>query len=95
MLDFLPEFLEGLFNMLSDNNREIKQSADNALGEFLREIKEAEVIEFGPVTNILVAQCQSVERSHRLTALKWIKVIIIAEGVLGLRLRLQLSLGLN
>ena len=31
MLDHLPEFLDGLFNMLSDGNREIKQAADNAL----------------------------------------------------------------
>ena len=36
MLDYLPDFLEGLFNMLSDGNREIKQSADNALSEFLQ-----------------------------------------------------------
>ena len=34
---------------LSDGNREIKQAADNALAEFLREIKEAEVVEFGPI----------------------------------------------
>ncbi len=25
MLDWLPEFLDGLFNMLSDGNREIRQ----------------------------------------------------------------------
>jgi len=54
MLDYLPEFLDGLFNMLSDGNREIKNAADNALTEFLREIKEAEVVEFGPMVNILV-----------------------------------------
>ena len=44
---------------LSDGNREIKQAADNALAEFLREIKEAEVVEFGPMVNILVDQCHS------------------------------------
>ena len=49
MLDYLPDFLDGLFNMLSDGNGEIKQAADNALAEFLREIKEAEVVEFGPM----------------------------------------------
>ena len=43
MLDYLPEFLDGLFNMLSDNNREIQLSANNALSDFLREIKQAEV----------------------------------------------------
>ena len=44
---------------LSDGNREIKQAADNALAEFLKEIKEAEVVEFGPMVNILVDQCHS------------------------------------
>jgi vacuole morphology and inheritance protein 14 len=54
MLDYLPEFLDGLFNMLSDGNREIRQGADNVLGDFLREIKQTEVVEFGPMVNILV-----------------------------------------
>ncbi len=39
MLDWLPDFLDGLFNMLSDQNREIRQAADSALAEFLRETK--------------------------------------------------------
>lgn len=77
MLDYLPDFLDGLINMLSDINREIKQSADNALSEFLREIMEAEVVEFGPMVNILVAQCHSLERSHRLCALRWLNDFII------------------
>jgi vacuole morphology and inheritance protein 14 len=48
MLDYLPDFLDGLFNMLSDGNREIKQSADNALEEFLREIKEVKPLTIQP-----------------------------------------------
>lgn len=40
MLDYLPEFLDGLFCMLSDSNKEIKQNADNLLNDFLNEIKE-------------------------------------------------------
>ena len=43
MLDYLPEFLDGLFNMLSDCNLEIQQAAHNALQDFLREIEHAEV----------------------------------------------------
>ena len=41
MLDWLPEFLDGLFNMLSDGNREIRQEADTMLTEFLEEISDA------------------------------------------------------
>ena len=36
MIDWLPEFLDGLLNMLSDGNREIRQAADTALSDFLK-----------------------------------------------------------
>ncbi|KAK9115123.1 hypothetical protein Syun_021920 [Stephania yunnanensis] len=39
MLGFLPDFLDGLFDMLSDPLPEIRQLADSALSEFLEEIK--------------------------------------------------------
>jgi vacuole morphology and inheritance protein 14 len=55
---------------LSDGNREIKQAADNALADFLKEIKEAEVLEFGPMVTILVNQCRSKEKANRY-ALLW------------------------
>ncbi|KAL5174646.1 Protein VAC14 [Glycine soja] len=41
MLGFLPDFLDGLFNMLSDSSHEIRQQADSALSEFLQEIKNS------------------------------------------------------
>ncbi len=28
MVDWLPDFLDGLFNMISDGNREIRQAAE-------------------------------------------------------------------
>ena len=34
MLEWLPTYLDGLFNMLSDQNRQIRQAADLALGGF-------------------------------------------------------------
>jgi len=55
LLDYLPEFLDGLFKMLSDTNKEIVQSAGNVLNEFLSEIKSADVVEFGPMVIILVS----------------------------------------
>ncbi|KAL7560656.1 hypothetical protein ACA910_001339 [Epithemia clementina (nom. ined.)] len=76
MLDYLPDFLDGLFNMLSDSNREIRQAADSALAEFLRELAVSTVVEMGPVVAILVAQCQSKERLNRLTASTWLAEII-------------------
>jgi vacuole morphology and inheritance protein 14 len=80
MLDWLPDFLDGLFNMLSDGNREIRQAADSALGEFLREIKTSAVVEFGPMVGILVGQCNSKERLNRLTAITWVSEFISLGG---------------
>ncbi|KDO24938.1 hypothetical protein SPRG_09582 [Saprolegnia parasitica CBS 223.65] len=77
MLDWLPEFLDGLFNMLSDGNREIRQAADSALTEFLREIKSTPFVDFGPMVHILVAQCQSKERFTRLTAATWVHEFVV------------------
>jgi len=76
MLDYLPDFLDGLFNMLSDSNREIRQAADAALSDFLRELSSSSVLEFGPIVSILVFQCQSKERLNRLTAVTWLAELI-------------------
>jgi vacuole morphology and inheritance protein 14 len=76
MLNYLPDFLDGLFNMLSDSNREIRQAADSALADFLREVTASTVMDFGPMISILVLQCQCRERLNRLTAITWIAELI-------------------
>ncbi|KAG7366904.1 vacuolar protein 14-like protein [Nitzschia inconspicua] len=76
MLDFLPDFLDGLYSMLSDSNREIRQAADSALSEFLKELSGSTVTEFGPIISILVYQCQSKEPLNRLTAITWLAELI-------------------
>ena len=76
MLDHLPDFLDGLFNMLSDSNREIRQAADAALSEFLREVCVSAVVDLGPIVSILVLQCRSKERLNRLTAITWLAELI-------------------
>ena len=40
MLDYLPEFLDGLFNMIADSNKEIKTMVEHVLKEFLLEISQ-------------------------------------------------------
>ncbi len=80
MLDYLPDFLDGLFNMLSDGNKEIKNAAENALSQFLKEIRDAEVVELGPMISILVSHCRSKEKSGRLTALAWLTDFISIGG---------------
>jgi len=80
MLDYLPDFLDGLFNMLSDSNREIRQAADAALSEFLRALSQASVLEVGPLVSILVQQCSSEERLNRLTAVTWLAELVHHPG---------------
>jgi vacuole morphology and inheritance protein 14 len=62
--------------MLSDSNREIRQAADAALSDFLREVSVSTVVEFGPIVSILVCQCHSKERLNRLTAITWLAELI-------------------
>ena len=76
MIDYLPDFLDGLFNMLSDSNREIRQAADSQLSDFLKEVRHSTVLEFGPLVSILVSQSLSKDRLNRLTAITWIQEII-------------------
>ena len=65
MLEFLPDFLDGLLNMLSDPNREIRQQADSALAEFLHEVKSASFIDYKRLTEILVSRAASPDEFTR------------------------------
>lgn len=77
MVKRLPDFLDGVYNMLSDNNKEIRESADKCLAEFLLEVKETDNVDVLPTVPILVNQCQSIHKSNRLTALTWINEFIL------------------
>ncbi|GFZ15837.1 ARM repeat superfamily protein [Actinidia rufa] len=72
MLGFLPDFLDGLFNMLSDSSHEIRQQADSALSEFLQEIKNSPSVDYGRMAEILVQRAASPDEFTRLTAITWV-----------------------
>eukprot|EP01083_Nonionella_stella_P286811 976219_1 len=78
MLKYLPEYLDGLFNMLSDTEKDIRQQANHALSEFLREIKETPSVDLGQMVPILVDQCKasSTPAIGRVTALQWLDQFI-------------------
>ncbi|XP_074577078.1 protein VAC14 homolog isoform X2 [Curcuma longa] len=76
MLGFLPDFLDGLFNMLSDSSHEIRQQADSALSEFLQEIKNSPNVDYGRMAEILVQRAGSPDEFTRLTAITWINEFI-------------------
>ncbi|KAK8958871.1 hypothetical protein KSP40_PGU002948 [Platanthera guangdongensis] len=80
MLGFLPDFLDGLFNMLSDSSHEIRQQADSALSEFLQEIKNSPNVDFGRMAEILVRRAASPDEFTRLTSITWISELVKLGG---------------
>jgi vacuole morphology and inheritance protein 14 len=73
MLEFLPEYLGGLFEMLSDPIKDIRQQAYAALAGFLREIvKQSAHVDLKSMTPLLVQQCDANDNLTRLTALSWL-----------------------
>ncbi|TYI97853.1 hypothetical protein E1A91_D01G172200v1 [Gossypium mustelinum] len=80
MLGFLPDFLDGLFNMLSDSSPEIRQQADSALSEFLQEIKNSPSVDYGRMAEILVQRAASPDEFTRLTAITWINEFVKLGG---------------
>ncbi|XP_024389765.1 protein VAC14 homolog isoform X1 [Physcomitrium patens] len=80
MLGFLPDFLDGLFNMLSDSSHEIRQQADSALEEFLREIKDAPSVDYGKMAEILVQRAAAPDEFTRLTSFSWLNEFVKLSG---------------
>jgi vacuole morphology and inheritance protein 14 len=83
MLDYMPDLLEGLFDMLSDVNREIRQQAYAALSEFCDQVAKvphaefAERVNFRPMIDVLLAQTgRDKEKFNRVTAVEWLSQFI-------------------
>ncbi|XP_066875497.1 protein VAC14 homolog isoform X3 [Kogia breviceps] len=54
------EILDGLFQILGDNGKEIRKMCEVVLGEFLKEIKKnPSSVKFAEMANILVIHCQT------------------------------------
>ena len=95
MLEFLPDYLGGLFDMLSDPNKDIRQQAYAALAELLRELVGSSHVDLTPMVSILVTHCESKDNFTRLTVLTWLhefiqldkgKLLPLVSDVLGVTL---------
>ncbi|XP_023678505.1 protein VAC14 homolog [Paramormyrops kingsleyae] len=91
LLDYLPEILDGLFQILGDSSKEIRKMCEVALGEFLKEIKKTpSTVKFAEMANILVIHCQVSDESKstndliQLTAMTWMREFIQLAGRLVL-----------
>ncbi|XP_046889925.1 protein VAC14 homolog [Hypomesus transpacificus] len=87
LLDYLPEILDGLFQILGDNGKEIRRTCEVVLGEFLKEIKKTpSSVKFAEMANILVIHCQVSDESKltndliQLTAMTWMREFIQLAG---------------
>ncbi|NXM21125.1 VAC14 protein, partial [Ploceus nigricollis] len=81
LLDYLPEILDGLFQILGDNSNEIRKMCEVALGEFLKEIKKnPSSVKFAEMANILVIHCQATDNLIQLTAMCWMREFIQLAG---------------
>ncbi|KAM8946669.1 protein VAC14 homolog isoform 2-T2 [Pelodytes ibericus] len=81
LLDYLPEILDGLFQILGDNSKEIRKMCEVSLGEFLKEIKKLPAsVKFAEMANILVIHCQSTDDLIQLTAMSWMREFLQLAG---------------
>merc|ERR1712137_788866 len=79
LMPSLPEFLDGIFNMVSDKNKEIRTAAENTLGEFLQAIeRDPPVVDFVSLVKILIPRCTSQDEVTKLIALSWIHSFILS-----------------
>jgi hypothetical protein len=105
LINFLPELLPGLFNMLCDKTKDVNQSAEKSLKHFKKQIEtnfdslsnnECEVNVLTKILEILIEQCKSSHDQARLTAFEWMfmllqKYLIILSNFYNKNFKIQSS----
>jgi len=77
LLHYLPRFLDGLFNMLKDNTKNIRIEAETCISEFLNGIrKDSSKVDFAGFVRILLVHCVSRDEFTRCIALEWVDEFI-------------------
>lgn len=75
MIIYLPEILDGLFQMLDDNMIEIHRMCETLLSQFLRSIRnDPAVADMPKMSNILIGHAQSTNELIQYTAISKIFV---------------------
>lgn len=81
MTVYLPDILDGLFQMLDDNSVEIHTMCDTLLAEFLKSIKhEPQCVDMTEMCNILINHAQSTNVLIQFTAIDWIREFVQLSG---------------
>mmetsp|Transcript_10429 Transcript_10429/g.26235 ORF Transcript_10429/g.26235 Transcript_10429/m.26235 type:complete len:725 (-) Transcript_10429:67-2241(-) len=78
LVQHLPCFLDGLFQILSDKKRDIRREAENTIAEFLRDLKHVDPakVDFGALTAIIVPYTSSQVEFARRLAMVWFREFI-------------------
>lgn len=81
MIFFLPDILDGLFQMLDDNAAEIQRMCETLLLQFLRNVKPEPQSDIKSMTNILIAHAQSNNELIQSTAITWLREFVKISGI--------------
>lgn len=75
MLQYLPEILDGIFQMLEDSMFEIQRMCESLLQQFLKNIKaDPNAVNLPEMTNILIMHAQNANNELiQLTAIHWLR----------------------
>lgn len=83
MLTYLPEILDGIFQMLDDSSNEIQRMCETLLLQFLKNIKhEPSTLNLPEMTNILIIHAQNANNELiQLTAITWLREFVNISGI--------------
>lgn len=83
MLHFLPEILDGTFQMLEDQMFEIQRMCETLLLQFLKNIKhDPTSVDLPKMTNILILHAQNANNELiQHTAITWLREFLNISGV--------------
>lgn len=83
MLHYLPEILDGIFQMLEDQMFEIQRMCETLLLQFLKNIKhDPSNVDLPKMTNILILHAQNANNELiQLTAITWLREFLNISGV--------------
>lgn len=62
--------------MLADPNKEIRSQTYSVLEDFLREIHDADRVNYAPIVHVLVQHSASQDKFSRLTAINWLHMLV-------------------
>lgn len=83
MLHYLPDILDGIFQMLEDQTFEIQRMCETLLLQFLKNIKhDPSSVDLPKMTNILILHAQNANNELiQLTAITWLREFLNFSGV--------------